>query len=380
MKLSEFQPFFASVIDELKASSDDTAAFRLKNYKKWQKLLAEAASEDDIEIESVEDIDGLNIPDKMKIKMQEIFKEGSINGQRLQVAEAPKPEFILPTVKYDLRNFYGFGDATSKKFEDEGITGDHLIDDWNAYVALDRNNEIIMLSKRPRPAKISKQDWDSLSDEQRHDKAFAALMHDLESRTRYLHKLTYHQLIGVKHYFNIMKKIPRAEMLKIQKVLKHALNLMNPDLILTICGSFRRERPESGDIDCFITHKDIHTNDNAGMLSDIIKGLTNINFLVDHLTENGKTKYMGLCKVADTPRRIDIRIISWDSYPFATLYFTGSKNNNTDMRIIAKKKGYKLNEYGMESILDHSMVKCTSEHEIYEFLGMKYLTPKERDY
>ena len=50
------------------------------------------------------------------------------------------------------------------------------------------------------------------------------------------------------------------------------------------------------------------------------------------------------------------------------------------MRIVAKKKGYKLNEYGMESILDHSMVKCNTEEEIYEYLGMKYLTPTERDY
>ena len=284
----------------------------------------------------------------MKAKMQEIFKEGSINGQRLIVVEAPKPEFTLPTVKYDLRNFYGFGDSTSKKFEDEGITGDHLLDDWKAYIAIDPNNEIIMLSKRPRPARIAKQVWDSLTDEQRNDKAFTALMQDLESMTRYLHKPTYHQLIGVKHYFNIMKKIPRAEMLKIQKVLKHALHLMNPDLILTICGSFRRERVESGDIDCLITHPDINTHDNAGILSDIVKGLTRIGFLVDHLTENGGTKYMGLCKVAEIPRRIDIRVIPWDSYSFAILYFTGSKNNNTDMRVAAKKRGYKLNEYGME--------------------------------
>ena len=380
MKLSEFQPYFASVIQELKSSTDEATVFRLKNYKKWQKLLVEASKEDDIEIESIEDIDGLNVPDKMKTKMQEVFNEGSINGQRLVVVEAPKPEFVLPAVKYDLRDFYGFGDATSKKFEDEGITGDHLIDDWNTYIADDPDNSIIMLSKRPRPAKITRQAWDALTDGQRHDKGFTALMQDLESKTRYLHKLNYHQLIGVKHYFNIMKKIPRVEMLQIQKTLKNALKLMNSELVLTICGSFRRERVESGDIDCLITHRDINTSENSDTLADIVKGLTQINFLVDHLTENGGTKYMGLCKVAETPRRIDIRIIPWDSYPYAILYFTGSKNNNTDMRIAAKKKGYKLNEYGMESILDHKMVKCKTEKEIYEFLGMKYLTPKERDY
>ena len=348
---------------------------------KWHKLLLEASNEDDIEIEKDTDIADLNIPDKMKLKMQEILKEGSINGHRVEVvSEVAKPQFELPSVKYELRDFYGFGDATSKKFEDEGITGDHLIDDWNSFIANSPDNAVLMLSKRARPEKIPKHMWDSFTEEQKHMKSFDALIKELESNTRYLHKLNYHQLIGVKHYFNIMKKIPREEMLKIQKVLKHSLKMMNSGLVLTICGSFRRERAESGDIDCLITHRDINTSDNSKMLGDIVKGLTNVGFLVDHLTENGGTKYMGLCKVAEVPRRIDIRVIPWESYPFAILYFTGSKNNNTNMRIAAKKKGYKLNEYGMESILDHKMVKCSSEQEIYEFLGMKYLTPKERDY
>lgn len=381
MKLSEFLPYFEKVIIELKSSFEESAKFRLKNYKKWQTLLMEAVNEDDIDIDIENDINELNIPDKMKVKMIEIYKEGSINGNRI-IIPVKKVESILPNKPiHELINFYGFGEATSKKFEAaEGCNGDDLLDDWAEYTRDNPDNAIIMLSKLPRPANITTQAWESLSEEKRIEKAHARLIKKLETQTKYLHKLNYHQLVGVKHYFNIMKKIPRTEMMKIEKTLKKALYLMNPQLVLTICGSYRRGRAESGDIDCLITHPDINSHDNSVVLGNIVKGLTICGFLVDHLTENGNTKYMGLCKVNETPRRIDIRIIPKDSYPYATLYFTGSKNNNTDMRIVAKKKGYKLNEYGMESILDHRLVKCKSEEEIYEFLGMKYLTPQERDY
>ena len=386
MNLSKFVPFFQSIVIELTSSSDESNKFRLKNYKKWVKLLEEAIAEEDIEIESADDIDELSIPDKMKIKMHEIFNDGSINGKKVEPTETHHTDKLSHQAislkpKYKLQDFYGFGETTSRKFQEaNGINAEDLLDDWRAYIADSPENEIIMLSKRPRPASFTKQAWELLSEDKQHEKAYMALWKDLEAKSRYLHLLNYHQLIGVKHYFNIMKKIPRSEMMKIEKVLKKALNIMNPELVLTICGSYRRGRAESGDIDCLITHPKITTSDNVVLLGNIVKGLTNCGFLVDHLTENGGTKYMGLCKIAETPRRIDIRIIPWDSYPYAILYFTGSKNNNTDMRIVAKKKGYKLNEYGMESILDHSMVKCNTEEDIYEYLGMKYLTPTERDY
>ena len=44
---------------------------------------------------------------------------------------------------------------------------------------------------------------------------------------------------------------------------------------------------------------------------------------------------------------IDIRLISKKSYPYALLYFTGSKKTNTFMRNQAIKQGYKLSEYGL---------------------------------
>ena len=53
---------------------------------------------------------------------------------------------------------------------------------------------------------------------------------------------------------------------------------------------------------------------------------------------------MGFAKIQSYKyaMRIDIRIIPEESFPFGTLYFTGSKKTNTYMRNIAIKNGLKL--------------------------------------
>ena len=96
------------------------------------------------------------------------------------------------------------------------------------------------------------------------------------------------------------------------------------------------------------TKEQLKTTANA-YLQDIVEYLSDEEFLVDHLTENGKTKYMGYCRL--TPehkvRRIDIRFVACDCFYPAVLYFTGSCKFNQDMRRHALKKGYTLNEYGI---------------------------------
>ena len=178
MNLSKFVPFFQSIVIELTSSSDDSNKFRLKNYKKWVKLLEEAIAEEDIEIESADDIDELSIPDKMKIKMHEIFNDGSINGKKVEPTETHHTDKLSHQAislkpKYKLQDFYGFGETTSRKFQEaNGINAEDLLDDWRAYIADSPENEIIMLSKRPRPSTITKQAWDQLSDEKRNEKDY----------------------------------------------------------------------------------------------------------------------------------------------------------------------------------------------------------------
>jgi len=193
---------------------------------------------------------------------------------------------------------------------------------------------------------------------------------------------THHIDIGIKYYEDLKKKIPRDEIDKIKVLIKDVLGEINKDLIFDICGSYRRGKLESGDIDILITHTNYKENiKKYKFLEIIVKKFKDIHFIVDSLTEKGETKYMGICKLKKTSigRRIDIRVVDYQSYYPALLYFTGNKDFNIYIRKEALKNSCSLNEYGMMDIRDNSIIFMKSEEEIFNKLKIKYLSPEERD-
>tara|TARA_Y100000768_G_scaffold348119_1_gene296856 strand:+ start:879 stop:1799 length:921 start_codon:yes stop_codon:yes gene_type:complete len=184
-----------------------------------------------------------------------------------------------------------------------------------------------------------------------------------------LSELTHHQQLGIKFFNDLQKKIPRSVIIEVESFLKKF------GFDFTICGSYRRGKEESGDIDILIKENIKTTN-----LSDIINILTKKKFLVEHLTTLGSTKYMGICKLPNFPQfmRIDIRLIRPESYVYAILYFTGSKKNNTYMRNKAIKLGYKLNEYGLYNNSNNKSISLNTEEQVYEYLKLPYIVPTKR--
>ena len=73
----------------------------------------------------------------------------------------------------------------------------------------------------------------------------------------------------------------------------------------------------------------------------------------------------------------DLRVVSEASFPYALMYFTGNKEHNVRLRGIAKKRGLKLNEYGLFDG-DRPIVLPT-EAAIYEFLGLAFVPPELRE-
>jgi DNA polymerase beta len=184
--------------------------------------------------------------------------------------------------------------------------------------------------------------------------------------------------IGLKYYDDFKLKIPYEEIVDIYKNIESVVYKYYPDVIMNVCGSHRRKKALSGDIDILITHKNSQFKKE---LQNIIKYLTDYGILIDHLTSLGQTKYMGVCKhpLINIGRRIDIRFIDFDSYYYALLYFTGSVNINKKMRLIALQRGLTLNEYSLENILTKEKFIVNSEKEIFDILECKYLTPENRN-
>ena len=255
-----------------------------------------------------------------------------------------------------------------------------------------------------RPSiQYTKTHWDSLNKDKQYSILEINLKKKLDTETKQLCKLHKSSLIGIKHFHDMSLKIQRTEIQKAESILKKLALHMNKDLVVTICGSYRRGRDKSGDVDCLIAHPLIKTkldldNNPINLLHNFVKLLIDSNFIVDQL-DMGTKKFMGFCNIMQfiktdelqntlqntlqpikhIARRIDIRFVPFESYGSAILYFTGSKTFNTDMRKHALRKGYSLNEFGLTKISDGSIIPCYTEEEIFKILNYPYKTPQERD-
>lgn len=202
-------------------------------------------------------------------------------------------------------------------------------------------------------------------------------------------------ILGLKYHGKYHTNIPRDEMVLYDHFFNHLIKKINRTMkldetnkyIVEICGSYRREKITSNDIDVLIskigTSKEDKKINHLEMIVNKLKSPLKSNndkpLLVDSMTDKKiKTKYMGFSKLYDNlVRRIDIRFITFDSHYSALLYFTGSGELNKKMRQIAKDKGYKLSEYGLFDI-DGNMVHVQSERDIFKKLSMEYLPPRLR--
>jgi DNA polymerase/3'-5' exonuclease PolX len=322
-------------------------------------------------------------------------KDGVIDTSKIEaqpkiLADETRPTDARGGAIFDMRYFYGVGPKNAEKLVDGGLTLEKLLEDWAEWIKKNPDNAILMISKLPVPSGYNKQQWEALNEDKQRSLQMGILNTKLNNETKYLYKLNSHQLLGIKYFHDMSQKIPREEVQKGERILKAAAKHMNKDIVLTLCGSYRRGRAKSGDVDCLITHPDIKTMEDletnpVNVLAKFVELLTNLDFLVDHLTDFGRSKYMGFCiikqagKKTNTARRIDIRFIPFDSYGASILYFTGSKTFNTQMRTHALSKGYSLNEYGLKRLADNVLIACKTEEEVFEILKYPYKKPEERD-
>ena len=199
---------------------------------------------------------------------------------------------------------------------------------------------------------------------------------ELKKHTDLLHNK---QKLGLKYYNELInnksfkaKPIERKEIDSFHTVLK---GVSKTTCNFEICGSYRRGAEKSGDIDV------LFTDDDPSCFAHMINVLTRDGVLVDHFSQ-GKTKWMGMGKVPgySKHRRIDLMYVNRKEFPFAILYFTGSKDFNETMRAYARTKGYTLNEHTIKKIDgNHVEHTITTEADIFKFLGLPYVTPENRN-
>jgi DNA polymerase (family 10) len=146
----------------------------------------------------------------------------------------------------------------------------------------------------------------------------------------------------------------------------------HPDVIrCSTGGSLRRWRETIGDIDFLVSTK---------KPTAVIEFFTTQPGILG-VSAKGETK---ASVVLPGGIQADLRAVSDAEYPFALMYFTGSKEHNIVMRQRAIQRGLRLNEYGLfrskEETRDPKLlVPCKTEEDVYTELGLAYVPPEIRE-
>lgn len=186
---------------------------------------------------------------------------------------------------------------------------------------------------------------------------------------------------------HLKQRIPRSEIAFFEL---HLHGMLDPlQIQFQICGSYRRGRPDSGDIDVLVI-----ANPNSDVVSEILKSP-----YYAYKLGRGPKKFRGIFKIDQIYRRVDIELCQPEQYAYALVYFTGSGKFNELMRSHAKQYNVRLNEQGLitnnpipysEGKTYHLPKKkpedeqeycyyAKSEEDVFQLLGLQYLTPEQRD-
>ena len=133
---------------------------------------------------------------------------------------------------------------------------------------------------------------------------------------------------------------------------------------VTPAGSLRRGRETVGDLDLLVTG-----HDHAGIADHFAKypGIA-------QLLAKGEDK---VSIKLQNDLQVDIRLLERESYGAALQYFTGSKEHNVALRERAKKRGWKLSEYGL--FQGEKALAQRTEEEIYAKLDLPWIPPELRE-
>ncbi|KAK8089607.1 DNA polymerase IV [Apiospora hydei] len=236
--------------------------------------------------------------------------------------------------------------------------------------------------------------------------------------------LTTNQRIGLDRYDDLNTRIPRKEVEALGAHVVRAARAIDRDVQLVIGGSYRRGADSSGDIDIIITRQGTSsTSQLIGFLDELVSKLTDEGFLTVALAAHSKnrvddghdSKWHGCCVLPkdDYPgdvsaeaddndgdinknkeewrpiwRRIDLLLVPESQLGAALIYFTGNDIFNRSMRLLAQKKGMRLNQRGLYKdvlrgkgnvkITEGELVEGEDERKIFRHLGVHWREPHER--
>jgi DNA polymerase IV len=217
-------------------------------------------------------------------------------------------------------------------------------------------------------------------------------LEDLQTKA----KLTDSHKIGLEHYDDFNSRIPRAEVEAHGAVVKTALAKIGPEFETTVMGSYRRGANDSGDIDMIITCpgaslSTLHTIVFDSLVPQLFRsGFLKASLATSRTNDSMGTKWHGASCLPTSKfwRRMDFLLVPEEEMGAALIYFTGNDIFNRSIRLLARKKGMRLNQRGLykdvkrggrgEKLNEGVLVEGRSEKKIFEVLRVPWREPHER--
>jgi DNA polymerase (family 10) len=135
-------------------------------------------------------------------------------------------------------------------------------------------------------------------------------------------------------------------------------------LHVTVAGSFRRRKETVGDLDI------LATSSHPALLIDYFVKYPDIKEIIS----KGDTRST---VILNNDMQVDLRCVQEESYGAVLHYFTGSKSHNIAIRIMARDRGMKVNEYGI--FRGAKKIAGLTEEEMYRTVGLDYIEPELRE-
>ena len=178
-------------------------------------------------------------------------------------------------------------------------------------------------------------------------------------------------LAGIAHRRQYASRHLLSEALAVAEPILDTLRA-HPDVTrCSTAGSLRRWRETIGDVDFVVSSR------NPAAVLDYFVSQPGVTSVIGR----GDTK---ASVIIEGGIQADLRVVSDAEYPFALAYFTGSKEHNIVMRQRAIARGLRLNEYGLFRATEETrdpalLVRCATEEELFEKLGLAFVPPELRE-
>ncbi|MEC0302707.1 DNA polymerase/3'-5' exonuclease PolX [Terribacillus saccharophilus] len=164
------------------------------------------------------------------------------------------------------------------------------------------------------------------------------------------------------------ERIPIAMMLPLAERIESFLESLEGIEQYARAGSLRRMQETVKDLDFIIA-----TNDPKTVQEQLLT--------IDNLKEviaKGDTK-VSVTLEEGYDINVDFRLIEPAAFATTLHHFTGSADHNVALRQLAKKRGERISEYGVENVETGELTTFQSEKEFFGHFGLSFIPPEVRE-